>query len=177
MSNNAIARPYAQALFELATEQSAVEAWSGALEMLAKVASDANFKKLVSDPRVSDQQLLTLTAEVCGEALDDHANNLVSVLIENQRMSALVDIASGFEALRAQSEGMIEAELICAQAVDDARRDKIAAALTKRLGSKVKLTVSEDASLLAGAIIRAGDWVIDGSALNRLNRLAGALTR
>ena len=177
MSDNALARPYAQAVFGLATEQDAVTAWSDVLALLAIVASDSDFIKVANDPRVNDQQILTLITEVCGDALDEHAKNLVELLIENQRLSVLPGIANGFEALRAAAEGVIEAELISARPVDDARRDKIAAALAKRLGSKIRLTVSEDKGLLAGAIIRAGDWVIDGSALTRLERLSGALTR
>jgi F-type H+-transporting ATPase subunit delta len=114
--------------------------------------------------------------DVCGEHIDDQARNLVRVLAENRRLDVLPAIAALYERLRAEAEGAVEAELISAVPVKDAHRDKIAQALGRRLGREVKLTCTEDKSLLGGAVLRAGDLVIDGSVKGKLARLAGTMS-
>ena len=69
----------------------------------------------------------------------------------------------------------MQAELVSAYPATEAQQAEIIASLQKRLGLDVTLTCSTDASLLGGAIIRAGDLVIDGSVRGKLDRLGAAL--
>jgi len=172
-----IARPYAQAIFQLAQASGDFGRWSEALQLLTVAAQDPNLAPLLGSPRISRQELADLLIEIAGDRLDAAGRNLVRLLAEGRRLVLLPDIAAQYDELRAQAEGTIEARLITAQPVDATACDKIAAALSKRLNRKVTLTAETDPSLLGGAVVRAGDLVIDGSVRGRLERMAATLNR
>jgi F-type H+-transporting ATPase subunit delta len=56
-----------------------------------------------------------------------------------------------------------------------AQKKVVSAALTKRLGRTVHMETEIDETLIGGAVIRAGDVVIDGSLRSRLEGLSNAL--
>ena len=170
-----IARPYAQAAFELARAENALPVWSEMLNFVAAVAKDPQIAALLNSPRVSRTQLADLFISVAGERLNLQGSNFIRLLAENRRLDVLTEIAALYQVMRAAAEGVLEAEMISAQPVSDAQRAQMTAALKARLQRDVNLTVSTDASLLGGAIIRAGDLVIDGSARGKLAKLAVAL--
>jgi F-type H+-transporting ATPase subunit delta len=171
-----IARPYAQAVFALAREKGELGEWSEMLRLGAMVASDADMLTLIDSPHLDKSQLAQLFIEICAGQLNEEGKNLIRVLAENNRLPLLPDIAALYETERAAVEGTIVAEVISATALSEARQTGIAAALTKRLGREVTLECRIDESLLGGAVIRAGDVVIDGSVTGKLNKLANALT-
>ncbi len=169
-----IARPYAVAVFSLAQEKGDLQTWSDLLQVAAQCADTAEVEAILTNPAVSDEQAVNLLGDVVGELSAD-ARNFLLLLAENNRLLLLPEIATLYEQLRAESEQTMTAEVVTARALSDAQKTKIAAALKKRLGKEVTLTEQVDESLLGGAIIRAGDLVIDGSALGKLNRLANAI--
>lgn len=169
-----IARPYAVAVFALGQEKGDLQAWSDLLQVAAQCADNAEVEAILTNPAVSDEQAVDLLGDVVGDLSAD-ARNFLLLLAENNRLLLLPEIAALFEELRAEAEQMLTAEVVTARALTDAQKTKIAAALKKRLGKEVTLTEQVDESLLGGAIIRAGDLVIDGSALGKLNRLANAI--
>jgi F-type H+-transporting ATPase subunit delta len=170
-----VARPYAQAVFKLAREGADYKRWSDMLATAASVACDPTMLALIESPRAEHASLARLFAEVCGARLDDQARNLIKLLAQNRRLALLPMIAGLYEQMRAEAEGSVEAELIAAMEVDAAAQDKITQALKARLKRDVTLTFKVDPALLGGAVIRAGDLVIDGSVRGRLRKLAGAL--
>ena len=169
-----IARPYAVAVFSLAQEKGDLQTWSELLQTAAQCAESAEVQAILTSPAVSDEQAVDLLGDVVGKLSAD-ARNFLLLLAENNRLLLLPEIATLFEELRADAEQMLTAEVVTARALTDAQKTKIAAAWKKRLGKEVTLTEQVDESLLGGAIIRAGDLVIDGSALGKLNRLANAI--
>lgn len=171
-----IARPYAQAVFELAKAENDYAGWSDAVQLLALIATDPEAAEWLASPRVGADQKASLLIDVAGERIKPAARNLVKVLAHNQRLTALAEIARLYEVLRNDAEGVVEAELISAQPATEEQQARVTAALKARLGREVHLSCSTDATLLGGAVIRAGDLVIDGSARGKLGRLAGALT-
>lgn len=174
---NTIARPYAEAVFQLAQKGGDYARWSDALELLAAVTKEKHLAPLLGSPRISRTDLANLLIDIAGPRLDDAGRNLVRVLADARRLALLPEIRAQYNELRAEAEGTIDARLITAQPVDSAASDKIAAALSKRLNRKVTLTAETDPSLLGGAIIRAGDLVIDGSVRGRLERMSATLSR
>lgn len=174
--NTTIARPYAQAVFELAQAENDYAGWSDAVRLLALIGTDPEAAEWLASPRVSGDQKAALLIDVAGERIKPAARNLVKVLARNQRLTTLAEIARLYEELRNDAEGVVEAELISAQPATEEQQAQVMAALKTRLGREVRLSCSTDASLLGGAIIRAGDLVIDGSARGKLGRLASALT-
>jgi len=171
-----IARPYAKAVFALACEREKLAQWSEFLGNAASAVSDRRVADLLNSPRVTRVELADLIIELCAGQRDELAGNFIRVLAQYRRLNVLPEIVTLFEALRAEYENSVDVSLISALPVSQAQQDKIAAALRKRLGLDVRLHCEIDESLIGGAVIRAGDLVIDGSLSGRLARLATELT-
>jgi F-type H+-transporting ATPase subunit delta len=145
------------------------------LQLAAAVSVDEAMVKVTSSARFLKEQITEIFLDLCGDALNKEAQNLVRILAENRRLGLIPEIAVVYEDFRAEAESTIDAEMVSAKPVSDEARNKIAQALKIRLGREVKLNCVIDESLLGGAIIRAGDMVIDGSAHGKLNRLASTM--
>lgn len=177
MAENAtIARPYAKAAFEYACEHKAFDRWSQVLETCATVVSDERIAKLLTNPRVTSEDLVGLLAEAAGSTLDEHSRNFIATLAHNRRLGLLPEIAAMFEKLRAEIENIADVRITSAVQLDESQRQRLSEALKKRLKRDVRLHCDVDASLIGGAVVRAGDFVIDGSLKARLDRLAGAMS-
>ena len=171
------ARPYARAVFEMAQEAGVLPQWSAQLAAMSAVVAAEGSASLLSHPRMTKEQKADVFAEIAGDALNDQGRNLLKVLAEYDRFILVPEIASIFEEMKAEAEGAVEAEIVSAQAMTDDQQRTIAAALQKRLGREVKLVAKVDPSLMGGAVIRAGDLVIDGSIQSRLKDMKAALAR
>jgi F-type H+-transporting ATPase subunit delta len=176
-----IARPYAQALFEIATRDGSLAGWAQTLSALAETVGDENASVFLSRPDLDNEVRTGFVSSVAEElgAPDllgtDHGQNLLRLLAENDRLSALPDIASRFEALKAMAENTIRVTLVTATVADEDVAKRIATALETKLGRTVELEQEIDDGLLGGAVIRAEDMVIDGSVKTRLQKLADSL--
>lgn len=170
------ARPYARAAFAFAAEIGAVPQWAEMLSFCSAVAEDDTMKQALDQPELNRQQKGDLFNQVCADKLTDQGKNFIKLLAENDRISLMPDIAVLFHHYQTEAEGSIDAELISALEVSDQQVQAIAASLAKRLGKKVSLTTKLDQSLIGGAVIRAGDMVIDGSVKGRLEKLSNTLS-
>lgn len=170
-----IARPYAQAVFELAAREQRLAQWSEMLALLTAVASEPRMRLLIGNPRITQDQLTGLFLDICGDALSRPAQALVGLLVENRRLDLLPEISTLYETYRAEAEKIVRAEVTSAFPLSETQQADIAAALKRRLGREVHLSCATDDALIGGAVIRAGDLVIDGSVRGHLARLAGAL--
>ena len=171
-----VARPYARAVFEIARDEDALAGWSELLRRGSAVIADERIQGLIGNPAVTRKALAELFIELCGDSAGANGANFIKLLAENGRMAWLPEIAAEYESLRAEAENVVDVQLTSAVELDEAQRDSFAASLRKRLGRDVRLHCDTDAKLLGGAVIRAGDLVIDGSLFGRLERLAGAVT-
>lgn len=171
-----IARPYAQAVFRRAQETDRLQPWSDMLQFAAAVVSNSTMQELVKGTVMDREKLAGMVIDICAEQLDQEGRNLMRLLAENRRLALLPEILVSYEIYRAEAESTIEAEVISAMPVSDAQREQIASSLGKRLGKKVNLKCQIDESLIGGAIIRAGDMVIDGSVQGKLHKLASAMS-
>jgi F-type H+-transporting ATPase subunit delta len=167
-----IARPYAQAVFGLAQEESQLAQWSDTLQFCAAVVADSQMKNLIDNSDIGKEQLVPLFLEICGDRLNDYGQNMVKLLVENHRLQVLPEIAAQYETLKAEAEKTIEAEIVAAYEITSKQKTDIAAKLAKRLGRKVSLSCRVDESLIGGAIIKAGDMVIDGSTIGQIRKLS-----
>ncbi|KOO08713.1 F0F1 ATP synthase subunit delta [Vibrio hepatarius] len=169
-----IARPYAKAAFDFAVDKGQLDQWGQMLSFAAEVANNEQMKELLTGS-VSADKLAEIFVAVCGEQVDAHGQNLLKVMAENGRLTALPDVSEQFMALKKEHEKEIDVEVISASELSDEQLANISSKLEQRLERKVKLNCSVDEALLGGVIIRAGDLVIDNSARGRLNRLSDAL--
>lgn len=170
-----ISRPYAEAAFKRAKETDSLELWSEMLRNLTTIVKDPLMMGLIANPKVQREQLQVLILEIAGEALSAEGHNFLRVLVENDRVQLLPEIAQLYQELKAQDQGTIEAKVYSAYSVNATQKRKIASALKERLGKEVSLSTEKDPSLLGGIVIRAGDFVIDGSVRGRLQRMAASL--
>jgi F-type H+-transporting ATPase subunit delta len=171
----ALARPYARAVFELAKDNGEYQDWSDRLVLMAAVVSNSTMRTLLDNPRLTRADAGELVIRACGEGIGDGAVNLLRMLAENNRLFQLPMIAALYEQLRDEAEGTIEANVISAFPLSEAQKAAITSALKKRLGRDVQLNCSVNEDLVGGAVIRAGDLVIDGSAVEHLRQLSSAL--
>ena len=171
-----IARPYAEAVFKLASEGGALPAWSDALANIDGVVADARVQACISDPKVSASQLEGLVLSVVGDNLSGDARNLVQVLVQNNRLDLMPLIRSHYEALKRDKEGMLEAKIISALPMSDEQVKQLVAQLEKKYQRKVTAQVETDASLIGGVKIVVGDKVIDATVRGKLDAMAAALT-
>jgi len=171
-----IARPYAQAIFAIAAEQKRLSEWSQMLGLAALIVTDSNMAALIENPRISKDDLATLIIDICADGLDELGRDMIRVLVDNDRLNVLLEICVQYEAFRAEAEKVVQAQVTSAYPVSEDQQKNIISALKKRLGREVSLECQIDETLLGGAIIRAGDMVIDGSVTGHLDRLTHALS-
>ena len=169
-----IARPYADAAFSLAREESTLPQWSDALSRLTQVMASDEAGSLVDNPRLTPAQVATLIAEAAGD-LSPTQRNFVQLLAENERLSVLPEITEQFHQLRNQAEGTLDAVIETAYPLDDAQIADIRSTLEQKYGRQVQARAEVDTALIGGVCIRMGDEVIDASVRGKLARLAASL--
>lgn len=171
-----VARPYARAAFEYAQGAKALARWDELLDIAAAVVADARFSALLGNPKVTTLALADFVLEIAGDKADEHGRNFVRLLAQNQRLALLPQIAVQYALLRAEVENTVDVEIVSAIALTPADTEKFARALTRRLNRVVRLHPSVDPALIGGAIVRAGDFVLDGSLKGKLERLGQSMS-
>lgn len=171
-----LARPYARAAFEYADRQGQLQEWLDNLRTAAAVATEPRVRELLENPALTPAQQADAFIELCGVDLAAPFANYLRVLAANRRLPLLPQVLTQFHALKAAREQSVQVEVVSAFALPEETRQRIAAALGKRLQREVIVSSETDGSLLGGVLIRAGDTVIDGSVRGRLNKLSEALT-
>lgn len=169
-----LARPYARAVFELARGTGDFASWSEALDALSAAVTSDEVSVLIGHPALTRAQLGEALAEALKDA-DAAVRNLVRLLAENGRLRLVPAIRDEYESLRADAESRIDVQVVTASEADEALRASLAEAIAKRLEREVKVSWSVDEALIGGAVIRAGDTVIDGSVAGELDRLRQAV--
>ena len=155
-----LARPYAEALFEIAKETNDFETWSQNLAFLTALLQEPDMGKIIANPRIDKATLTRLLLDVC-EHTTPEVKNLIKLLVENRRLPAVPHMAKQFEELKAQHQGHMKVQIISSYPVNAQQQQEVAAALEKRLGKAVDIHITLDETLVGGWIIRAGDEVVD----------------
>jgi len=171
LNRTTLARPYARAAFEAARDADELPRWSEALELAAEIAATEEVHYLAGDPRVGGDRLLELMADIGKDRFDESFVNFLKVVITNGRLELMTDIASQFEQYRREAEQRVRVEVFSARPMDGQESSALAERLKARFGREVDMHVEVDESLIGGAVIRAGDKVIDGSVRGRLEQL------
>ncbi len=176
------ARPYSRAIFELATEQKDLQFWSDVLQLASTLAADSDLQALIAMPSILSSEVADVFASIMssvkdGPEINEQVKNLLALLAENDRIMALPEIAKGYETFKQEAEGRIEVFVTSARKLTAKQEKEIVKKMKQRLGKEVTVTSEVDESLIAGAIIHAGDLVIDGSARGQLNKLTSQLNK
>jgi F-type H+-transporting ATPase subunit delta len=177
MSSTTLARPYAKAIFEHALAEQKLAHWSDYLSVLAQAVLDANASQFIANPASTPEQQIELLQAVCKvkDKETQSLSNLISLLATNKRLMLLPEISALYEIHRAEQEKTLGVDVVSYSVVSSAQQQQLIETLSKRLQRNVALNISIDPSLLGGAVIRAGDLVIDGSVRGKLNKLGTGL--
>lgn len=170
-----LARPYAKAAFAFASEQNQLAAWSGQLALAAALAGDTEFSAYLSRPSMTTARQTEALLTACGGDLLPGVRNFLAYVAQNKRLAALPEIAGMFEALRAKAEMTAEVTVTSAFPLGSEQEAALGDRLAQKLGRKVTLTSTVDASLIGGVVIRTGDLVIDASVRGKLAKLSATL--
>ncbi len=171
------ARPYANAVYDTARENNALDSWSEALANLANVISDSQMSELLDNPELGKIQKGELVVQVLGDKLTEQQQNLVKLMAENGRLKLMPDVVEQFEVARAKAENKIDAEVISAFELTAEQTNELVNTLKNKLGCDITLTTTIDESLIGGVVIKAGDTIIDASMKSQLDSLALSLGR
>lgn len=169
------ARPYAKAAFEFAQKRGELAKWSEFLQVLSGVSRQCKIVSLLEHPVITDLQKVDILSDLCQETLTKEGRHFLVALSENKRLSLLAEVAQQFEALKAELEKSVDVEITSAFEISQAQINRLTQALKSTLNLDIQVIFSVDPKLIGGAVIRAGDRVIDGSVLGKLHRLAEAM--
>ena len=169
-----IARPYAEAAFQLARSGNALPVWSEMLRVSGAVVADPKVSQALDNPRLTagDKEALL---SICGDKLNAEGRNFIRVLVEADRVAVLPEITTMFEALKDRDDGVAQATIESAFPLTDSELAELTAALEKRFGKKIEATVELKPELIGGARVTVGDSVIDGTVQGQLRAMATGL--
>jgi F-type H+-transporting ATPase subunit delta len=174
MASDVLARRYAEAYFQLATEAGTVERWGDDLARAVEMLEHPAVAEAMRNPRVSPADRVRLVMDLL-DGLDQPVRNLVRLLIERGRSGILGAVLDHYRTLADAESGIIRVQVTAAVPIEHDLEQHITDTLGQRLGGRIQTTVRQDPSILGGLIIRIGDRVIDGSLRTRLQQLRAAL--
>ena len=171
-----LARPYAKAAFQAASETSSVQLWADQLTLLGSISAQAKVADAISSSTIDAATQVSTLTNLAGDDLGVAVNNFLHVLASNKRLLLLPSIADLFAELKADLERSVEVNISTAFALDSAVETKLTEALKNKLQRDIRVNTNIDKSLLGGVVVRAGDIVIDGSIKGRIAKLAEAMS-
>ncbi len=174
MAGEALARRYARAYFDLARDAGRIDAYADDLAGAAEMLSNPDVLEALTNPRLDVADRIRLALELI-DGVGDHARNLVRLLVERNRVSAVPAVLEEYRALADRESGTVRAEVTSAVPLSARLHKQVSAALRERIGSDVEVTMKEDPSILGGLVVRIGDRVIDNSLRTHLQQLQASL--
>lgn len=176
-----VARPYAKAVFLIAKEENSISGWSNLLAILDEISADAEASDFISRPDFSlkekTQFLQTTVATLLKRELTNQEANFLSVILSAKRYDVLSSVRQAYDEMVLSDESIVEVDLISAFEVKELEHDMFIKALEKHFQKGIKLNVSIDPNLIGGAVIKAGDWVMDGSVKGRIEHMTSFLVQ
>lgn len=170
-----VARPYAEAIYKHAAASGQLAQWSKMLQLAAAIAGSNEFKLLVGNPVVTAKQLGEIFLDIGKSKFNSEAHNLLMLLADNKRMQVLPQISQHFEQLKAQHEGVLEASIVSAFALEGKQLRRLIEDLEQKFKRKIEARVSVDPELIGGVKIEIGDEILDASVRGKLEAMAVAL--
>ncbi len=170
-----IARPYAEALFQVASGQD-LKSWSEQLAALALVAQDSQLRQFAEDPKVDTEQVFQVMAAAAKLPLSTGVQNFLREVVANGRLAALPAMVQQFHDLANAASGVADAHIFSAFPIEPAQLADVVATLEKRFGRKLQAHVELEPGLIGGIRVVVGDEVLDTSVKARLERMKVALT-
>lgn len=173
LSDRALARRYAAALYESAAGRKEEEKVGAELTKAVRALSGS--MAAFRHPRVSAADKKALLHKELGAGVSKPVMRFLELLVEKKRFGLLPAMASDYQRACDAGRGVVHAAVRSARPLGEVEAKLMAERLGGFLGKTVVLDVKEDPELLAGAVVRVGDWVLDGSLRGKLKALHGRL--
>ena len=170
-----LARPYAKAAFELAQAEQALSSWDDMLGLASAMVAEESMASLIENPDVGKAQVVGIITDAAGEAFNDRFRGFLSVLASNDRLPLLPQVAALYRGLREEAENRLRVKVVSAVPLDEEQSGRLKQALASRFECEIELDNEIDAGIIGGAVVYAGDQVIDGSLRGRLEKLSNSL--
>ncbi|MFA7268511.1 MAG: F0F1 ATP synthase subunit delta [Sterolibacterium sp.] len=173
--NVTLARPYAEATYQLALAGNALDAWAHALGRMAEVAAHPEMRVCIENPRLTDRDLTQLFLDAVAGNLTSDQQSFARLLVDNERLDVLPEIRDLFLELKNVHEGVKDAQISSAFPLEGPSFTQLVSELEHRFKCKIQATVSVDPELIGGVRIAVGDQVIDASVRGKLAAMSVAL--
>ena len=169
-----IARPYAEALFQVSrADLAATQSW---LDSLAGAAGNDELLQFAANPKVNASQVFHIVTSVLKNPLPERGTNFLRTVIDNERLAALPEVARQFRQLANSVSGSSDALIQSAFPIGQGELAELVGTLEKRFGRKLEPMVEVDPLLIGGVRVVVDDEVLDTSVKARLEQMKMALT-
>lgn len=177
MSRQIVAGRYAGAFFSLAKEQNLLPQVEQDLRILGQtLAGSEELKAFLANRRISTHRKFQLLQELFGSTFQELTLNFLGVILEKRREEYIEEIIKSFEREMDRHRGVMEAEIRTAVELPEEEKEALAQKLSQITGKQIRLRYRLDPGLMAGAVLKIGDKVIDGSVATRLKNLKAQLS-
>ncbi len=172
MLNQAVARRYARALFDLAQEKGVTEQVDNELQLVVKmIESDGYLRAIMNDVLISPDKKHNLIEKLFGGKVSPLVLNFLYVVVRKRREANLSEIYRAFLDLANEARGVVEVEVRSAFSLPEETIQTLESKLVAKLGKRVKFQTQVAPELIGGLVVRVGDTLMDGSIRTRLRRM------
>ena len=172
MTNQIVARRYAQALYEEAAREQRVERIDEDIALVRQtLEASRELVVFFESPVISRQKKEAVVQALFAERVEPMTLGFLRLLIKKKREALFAAVAHAYRALRDEQLGIVEARARVASSLSEDQERFLVQALERLTGAQVRLKVEQDASLLGGLVVRIGDTVYDGSVRHQLASL------
>lgn len=180
MELTTIAKPYAKAIYQIASSDNSFESWQHSLDILGAIATDSDSQNLISSPSVNDAKKIDFInkafASINGNDANEKEKNLISLLVANNKILASQSIANLFgDFVSEVGKSGKKITVFSAYELSADEKDKLSADLKQKFATEITLETMVDTSLVGGVVIKDGDKVIDLSISASVEKLAACL--
>jgi F-type H+-transporting ATPase subunit delta len=170
-----LARPYAKAAFELARDENALASWDEMLKLAGEMVTDKAVAVLLESPHVSQTEVVKILSDAAGSAFSTKFTDFLAVLADNDRLSLLPQATTLFRQFRETEENRLSVKVVSVVPLDEGQASRLKEALARRFECDIELDNEIDKNVIGGAVVYAGDQVIDGSLRGKLEKLSATL--
>jgi F-type H+-transporting ATPase subunit delta len=170
---SAVAKRYARALFEVASEKNVIDATEKELLGVVKVIDDnEGLRKLLSHPKISAEEKKQLLETLFAREISANTGNFLNIVIERGREGQLKEIVDNFIEMANDVRGIADATVVTAKALTDEEVKQLADGFGRQLNKKLRVKTEVDPALIGGIVVRIGDRLYDGSIRGKLSRFS-----
>ena len=168
-------RRYAEAAFQLASRDKALEPYGAGLDLAAATLGDAAVRAVLRNPARPLLERLDIVRKALDGRVPEPVARLVQLLVERGRIDRLPSVAAQYRRLLNRERGVVEAVATAASPLTGDQTEALQRKIASMTGRTVDLRVEVDESLIGGLTVRVGDTLYDASVRGRLERLRDRL--